>query len=40
MESKVGTSVHISMKDDKTSVDADFIIKGVIFTYYFDDVEI
>lgn len=37
MESKVGTSVHISMKDDKTSVDADFIIKGVIFTYYFDD---
>ena len=37
MESKVGSSVHISVQDENASIDEDFIIKGVVFTYHFDD---
>lgn len=40
MQSKVGTSIHVALKNEntqKTIIDSDFIIKGVVFTYYFHD---
>ncbi len=41
MESKVGTYIHIDLKDERNSsmiVDSDYLVKGVICTEYFNSV--
>jgi len=40
MESKIGTSIHVAVKDKETGkimIDSDFTIKGVIFDCFFND---
>ena len=42
MESKIGTSVHITVMDCNAKnmiFDSDFVIKGVVLSYYFNDIE-
>lgn len=42
MESKIGTSVHITVMDNNAKnmiFDSDFVIKGVVESYYFDDTK-